>query len=46
MENGILLAVTHSNLIRRKSQLCDLLEVYGINGVRQTEMHTAENVEP
>jgi hypothetical protein len=40
--NGDLLADFHSILNRWKNYFCQLLNVHGVNDVRQTEMHTAE----
>jgi hypothetical protein len=45
-ENGDLLADSHSILNRWKNYFCQLLNVHGINGVRQTEIHTAEPLVP
>jgi hypothetical protein len=41
-ENGDLLADSHSILNRWKNHSCQLLNVHGVNDVRQTEIHTAE----
>jgi hypothetical protein len=41
-ENGHLLADSHSILSRWKSYFCQLLNIHGVNDVRQTEIHTAE----
>jgi hypothetical protein len=41
-ERGELLADPHKILNRWKNYLCQLLNVYRVGGVRQTEMHTAE----
>jgi hypothetical protein len=41
-ENGDLLADSHSILNRWKNYFCQLLNVHGVNDVRQTEIHTAE----
>jgi hypothetical protein len=41
-----LLADSHNILNIQKTCFCQLLNVYGINDVRQTEMHTAETLEP
>jgi hypothetical protein len=41
-ERGDLLADPHKILNRRKNYFCELLNVHGAGGVRQTEMHTAE----
>jgi hypothetical protein len=45
-ENGDLLADSHSILIRWKNYSCQLLNVHGVNDVRQTEIYTAEPLEP
>jgi hypothetical protein len=41
-ENGDLLAESHSILNRWKNYFCQLLNDYGVNDVRQTEIHKAE----
>jgi hypothetical protein len=41
-ENGDLLADSHIILNRWKNYFCQLLNVHGVNDVRQTEIHTAE----
>jgi hypothetical protein len=41
-ENVYLLVESHSILSRWKNFFCQLFNVYGINDVRQTEMHTAK----
>jgi hypothetical protein len=41
-ERGDLLADPHKSLNRWKNYFCQLLNVRGAGGVRQTEMHTAE----
>jgi hypothetical protein len=41
-ERGDLLPVPHKILNRWKNYFCQLLNVHGAGGVRQTEMHTAE----
>jgi hypothetical protein len=43
-ENGDLLADSHSILNRWTN--CQLLNVHGVNDVRQTEIHTAEPLVP
>jgi hypothetical protein len=43
-ENDDLLADSHSILNRRKSYFCELLNIHGINDVRQTEVHVAEPI--
>jgi hypothetical protein len=45
-ENGDLLADFHSILNRWKNYFCQLLNVYGVNDVRQTEIRTAEPFVP
>jgi hypothetical protein len=45
-ESVDLFADSHSILNRRKNYLCQLLNVHGVNGVRQTEIHTAEPLVP
>jgi hypothetical protein len=45
-ENGDLLAYSHSILNRWKNNFCQLLNVHGVNDVRQTEIHTAEPLVP
>jgi hypothetical protein len=42
VERGYLLADPHNILNRWKNYYCQLLSVHGADGVRQTEMHTAE----
>jgi hypothetical protein len=41
-DNGDLLADSHSILNRWKNYFCQLLNVHGVNNVRQAEVHTAE----
>jgi hypothetical protein len=41
-EKGYLLVDPHKILNRWKNYFCQLLNVHGAGGVRQTEMHTAE----
>jgi hypothetical protein len=41
-ENGYLLADSRSILNRWKNNFCQLLNVHGVNDVRQTEMRKAE----
>jgi hypothetical protein len=43
-ENGDLLADSHNTLNRLKNYCCQLLNVHGVNYVRQTEIHTAESL--
>jgi hypothetical protein len=38
----ICLQIPHSILNRWKNYFCQLLNVHGVNDVRQTEIHTAE----
>jgi hypothetical protein len=45
-EKGDLLAEPHKILNRWKNYFCELLNVHGAGGVRQTEMHTAEPFVP
>jgi hypothetical protein len=45
-ERGDLLADPHKILNRWKNYFCQLLNVHGAGGVRQTEMHTAEPFVP
>jgi hypothetical protein len=45
-ERGDLVADSHKILNRRKNYFCQLLNVHGAGGVRQTEMHTAEPFVP
>jgi hypothetical protein len=45
-ERGDLLADPHKILNRRKNYFCQLLNVHGTGGVRQTEMHIAEPTVP
>jgi hypothetical protein len=45
-ERGDLLADPHKILNRWKNYFCQLLNVHGAGGVRQTEMHTAEPFAP
>jgi hypothetical protein len=45
-ERGDLLADPHKFLHRWKNYFCQLLNVRGVYGVRQTEMHTAEPFMP
>jgi hypothetical protein len=46
VENRDLLADFYNILNRWKNYFCRLLNVHGINYVRQTEMHTAEPLVP
>jgi hypothetical protein len=43
-ERGDLLADPHKILNRWKNYFCKLLNIHGVDGVRQTEMHTAEQL--
>jgi len=45
-EKGDLVANAHSILARRKNYFSQLLNVHGVNNVRQTEIHTAEPLVP
>jgi hypothetical protein len=45
-ERGDLLADRQKILNRWKNYFCELLNVHGVGGVRQTEMHTAEPFVP
>jgi hypothetical protein len=45
-KNGDLLADSHSILNRWKNYFCQLLNVHGVNDVRQTEIHAAEPLVP
>jgi hypothetical protein len=45
-ERGDLLADPHKILNRWKNCFCELLNVHGVGGVRQTEMHTVEPFVP
>jgi hypothetical protein len=45
-ERGDLLADPHKTLNRWRNYFCQLLNVRGAGGVRQTEMHTAEPFVP
>jgi hypothetical protein len=45
-EKGDLVADPHKILNRWKNYFCQLLEVHGAGGVRQTEMNTAEPFVP
>jgi hypothetical protein len=41
-ENSDLLANSHNILDRHKDYFCQLLDVHGVNDVKQTDMLTAE----
>jgi hypothetical protein len=45
-EKGDLIADRHKIFNRWKNYLCQLLNVYGAGGIRQTEMQTAERFVP
>jgi hypothetical protein len=45
-ERGNLLADPHKILNRWKNYFCQLLNIHGVGGVRQTEIHTAEAFVP
>jgi hypothetical protein len=45
-QNRDLPADSHSTLSRRKKYFCHLLNIHGVNYVRQTEIDTAEPQEP
>jgi hypothetical protein len=45
-ENGYLLPDSHSIFNRCKNFFCQVLNVHGVNDVRQTEMHTAKPLAP
>jgi hypothetical protein len=45
-ERCSLLAGPHTILNRWKNYFCQMLNVHGVGGVRQTEMHTAEHLLP
>jgi len=45
-EDGDLVADCHSGFARRRNHLFQLLNVHGVNDVRQTEIHTAEPLVP
>jgi hypothetical protein len=45
-DRGDLVADPHEILYRWKNYFCQLLNVHGAGGVRQTEMHTAEPFVP
>jgi hypothetical protein len=45
-EKGNLVADSHSNLTRWRNHFSQLLNVHGVNNVRQTEIHTAEPTVP
>ena len=41
-----MVADSHSILARWRNHFCQLLNIHGVNGVRQTEIHTAEPLVP
>ena len=45
-EKGDLVADSHSILARWRNHFSQLLNVHGVNDVRQTEIHTAEPLVP
>jgi hypothetical protein len=45
-ENGDLLADSHSIFKSWKNYFCQLLNVHGVNNVRQTEIHTVKPLAP
>jgi hypothetical protein len=45
-ENSYLLAVSQGFMNRWRNYICQLLNVHGINNVRQNEIHTAEPYVP
>jgi hypothetical protein len=45
-ENNDLLADAHNILYRQKNYFCQILNVHGIDDIRQTERHTAEPLIP
>ena len=45
-EMGDLVADFHSILARWRNRFCKLLNVHGVNNVRQTEIHTTELLVP
>jgi hypothetical protein len=45
-ENSDLVADSYSILKRWRNYFCQLLNVHGINDIRQTEIHTAELLVP
>jgi hypothetical protein len=45
-EKGDLIADSHSILARWRNHFLQLLNVHGVNDVRQTEIHTAEPLVP
>jgi hypothetical protein len=45
-EKGDLVADSHSILARWRNYFSQLLNLHGVNNVRQTELHTAEPLVP
>jgi hypothetical protein len=45
-EKGDLVADTHSILAKWRNYFSQMLNVHGVNDVRQTEIHTAEPLKP
>jgi hypothetical protein len=45
-EKGDLVADSHNILARWRSHFCQVLNVHGVNDVRQTEIHTAQPLVP
>ena len=45
-ENGDLVTDSHSILARWRNHFSQLLNIHGVNDVRQTELHTAEPLVP
>jgi hypothetical protein len=45
-EKGGLVTDSHSILARLRNHFSQLLNVYGVNDVRQTKLHTAEKLVP
>ena len=43
-DKGDLLADSHNILARWRNHFCQLLDVHGVNDIRQSEIHTAEPV--
>jgi hypothetical protein len=45
-QNGDLLADSHNVVNRWKNYFCQLLNLHGVNDIRQTEMYTVEPLVP
>jgi hypothetical protein len=45
-ENGDLLAESHNIMNRWKNYFCQLLNMHGVNDIRQTKIHTTEPLVP